>query len=289
MRRCRGGSAQSKGCQMSRTTVARIAVLALALGGYASPLVAQLGGLKRLRSALGQADSATRARDSVARLAAAAGADTTKPKGSLFSRAAAAAKGASDQLEQKTGLSAKDVALAATGVGVAGIVAKKAGLPDAGSIVGNALSGSAKSNPVAGLMSGSANPAAAMMSGGSNSAAAMMGGGANAAAALMGSAFGKTGLSSAGVVPAGDAAAMLAFQQAMMQTAMAASSGDAAARARLEAWQALSIRYQTEAMRLTMAAAGGDLAAGKKLQDMQITMINEWIGAQNLHAKAVKP
>jgi len=57
---------------------------------------------------------------------------------------------------------------------------------------------------------------------------------------------------------------------------VAASAGDPSARARLEAWQALALKYQPEAQRLSAAAGAGDMGAVQKLQRLQFDMMKEW-------------
>lgn len=265
----------------------RIATIILVLVGAAQPAQAQFGGLKRLKKAFTQPDSAVQAKDSASTPIAAA-ADSGKSKRSFFSRAAAAAGNASDKFEKTTGISAKDAALAASGVGVAGLIAKKAGLPDPGSIVGNAVNNAA-GNALQQRVTGSGIGAGALPSGiigqkTATSAATLKSGAASRAAMIA-----NNGLSSAGVGTPGDAAAMLAFQQMMMQTATAASSGDASARSRLDAWQAIALKYQAQAENLTAAAAAGNPVAVRRLQEMQISMIKEWTGAQNLSPRIVKP
>ena len=277
---------------VSRIFPWRLAALGLLMVGLAHPAQAQFGGLKKLKNALSHPDSAVPATDSSGHPVVSA-ADSTRSKRSFLSRAVSAASSASDRLEKTTGISAKDAALAASGVGVMGLVAKKAGLPDPGSVVGNAVKNAAgnslrKATGAGGI--GVTDPLASSVSEGLGrktsvtDALGALQSGAMRTEPLLGAA-----LSSAGVGTAADAAAMLAFQQVMMQTAMAASSGDAAARARLEAWQALALKYQADASRLTMAAAGGDTGAALRLQAMQLKMIKEWTGAQNLHTAKTKP
>jgi hypothetical protein len=90
-----------------------------------------------------------------------------------------------------------------------------------------------------------------------------------AATAGLGSrATGLTGFTAA------DAQAMAAFQQQMMQVAMAASAGDVSAQARLERWQAIALTHQAEIERLSLSA--GDVAAMQRLQTIQLQMLREW-------------
>ena len=85
-----------------------------------------------------------------------------------------------------------------------------------------------------------------------------------------------------------DAEALVAFQQEMMQVAMAASAGDAAAQKRLEAWQAVTLKHESEIQKLSLAAQGGDLAAMQKLQMMQFTIMKEWAGTASPKSKVLK-
>jgi hypothetical protein len=85
-----------------------------------------------------------------------------------------------------------------------------------------------------------------------------------------------------------DIDALVAFQQEMMLLSTAASGGDASARARLEAWETLALKYQPEAQKLSLAAGAGDMAAIQKLQRLQFDMIKEWNrggGAKATHQK----
>src|SRR5437764_9006714 len=81
---------------------------------------AQLRALKRLKNAVSP-DSATKAaeaaKDSADKAAKLAAGDTTTAKRSRLSSVVSTAAAASQKLEAATGVSAKDVALAATGVG----------------------------------------------------------------------------------------------------------------------------------------------------------------------------
>jgi hypothetical protein len=83
-----------------------------------------------------------------------------------------------------------------------------------------------------------------------------------------------------------DARAIAAFQQEMMQVAMAASNGDVAAQARLERWQAIALKYEPEIQKLSVAGSAGDMAAIQRLQVIQIEIIKEW--ANTASSKPVK-
>jgi hypothetical protein len=89
-----------------------------------------------------------------------------------------------------------------------------------------------------------------------------------------------------------DAEALVAFQQEMMQVAMAASAGDVAAKTRLDAWQALTVKHEGEIQKLSIAAQAGDMAAVQKLQMMQFTIMKEWAhtaGTKSKVQKALRP
>ena len=87
--------------------------------------------------------------------------------------------------------------------------------------------------------------------------------------------FGRLKTSGYGKV---EAEALGAFQQEMMEVALAASAGDATAKARLDAWQALTVKHEAEIRRLGVAAEAGDTVATQKLQLMQLTIMKEWQG-----------
>jgi hypothetical protein len=74
----------------------------------------------------------------------------------------------------------------------------------------------------------------------------------------------------------------------MMQLSMSASAGDASAKSRLEAWEAIVLKYQAEMQKLSLAAGSGDIAAAQKAQRMQFDMIKEWNAGRGGHAKLPK-
>ena len=90
-----------------------------------------------------------------------------------------------------------------------------------------------------------------------------------------------------------DAQAIAAFQQEMMQVALAASNGDVAAQARLERWQAIALKYQPEIEKLSLSGSTGDMAAIQRLQVIQIEIIKQWANTGSSKAvrlnKVVKP
>jgi hypothetical protein len=105
--------------------------------------------------------------------------------------------------------------------------------------------------------------------------------GARANSAAMASAYANAGYTQ------DDIDALTTFQQEMMQLSMSASAGDASSRSRLQAWEAIVLKYQTEMQKLSLAASTGDMAAAQKAQRMQFDMIKEW-NASGGHAKLPK-
>jgi hypothetical protein len=288
----------------------RLIAAALLVALAPSPAHAQFGMLKKLKKAASGPDSASRAKDSLEQIAKGVSPDSVKIGRSLLARGVSAASSASNKLEETTGISAKDAALAATGIGATNLIAKKMGVDpmSMGSAVMNNAKANAKQramNAATGATGVGAMPGAqgaAMMQGMQGMQSKMMG----MAGGLPG---GMTGMPAAGArakVPSGaamgmagmpgvtqaDAEALVAFQQEMMQVAMQASTGDAAAKARLEAWQALTVKHEGEIQKLSLQAQGGDVAAMQKLQMMQFTIMKEWASTGSTKAKvlrAVKP
>jgi len=242
-----------------------------------SPATAQMGMLKKLKKAVSAPDSAARATDSLAQIAAGVLPESVKVgKGNLLQRGGSVVSTASGALEQTTGISAKDAALAATGVGASNLLAKKMGV-DPMSIGKAALNG-AKANAQQRAMQKAAGGAGTVGNGALGMGiGGLAGGSANAAA--MSAMPGAAGFSQA------DAEALVAFQQEMMTVAMAASAGDERAKARLEAWQALALKHQPEIERLSLTAGAGDMAAVQKLQQIQLTLIREWASTGGAKAK----
>jgi hypothetical protein len=236
---------------MSRSPV-RFVIGTLILLAVTPPAAnAQFGMLKKLKNSISP-DSAAKLEnaknDSIALAAKLAVGDTTPLGRSKFSRVVSAAGAASEKFEAVTGVSAKDAALAATGVGATNIIAKKMGV-DPMSLGTKAFNlreqGSGQVVP--------GNPAGHPWMGFTEA----------------------------------DARAIAAFQQEMMQVAMAASGGDLAAQARLERWQAIAVKYEPEIEKLSVAASGGDMTAVQRLQVIQIDIIKEWANTGTL--KSVKP
>lgn len=295
--------------------IPRLVALLIALAtGVAQPAEAQFGALKKLKKAVSQPDSVAQvATDSTGQPVAQA-TDVGKPKSSFLSKAASA----SNMMQKVTGVSAKDAALAASGVGVAGLIAKKMGGTSPTGLGGGMLKKAAgkalqqkmgaNSGGISGAISGTISSgiaaklgvptspgasAAAMNNAMGNAMSNAMGNAMSNAAglgkAMAGRGMAGTALSSAGLGAQADAEAMLAFQQSMMQTATAAAAGDLAARARLEAWEAIALKYQAETEKFMTAAAGGDMAAMQRLQQIQIAMMKEWAGTASLRPRFAKP
>lgn len=256
---------------------------------------AQLGRLKKLKEKFSAPDSAARAKDSLAQIAAGVLPESVKINRSFLQKSAAVVSSANGALESATGISAKDAALAATGVGASNLVAKKLGL-DPMSIGQQALANArmnaqqrAMQKAAGGTGMGAAGTGAAggmdpatvqaMQQAAAANAAAMR---ANAGAGPAAGAPDMSGYSQA------DVEALMAFQQEMMQLSMAASSGDAKATARLQAWEALALRYQPQLQALSVAASAGDMAAVQRMQRLQFDMIREWSGPAAARAKAPK-
>lgn len=229
--------------------------------------------LARLKAAAAVADSAAAAQ-------VVAVPEPPQEKRSFFRRAASKAKQASEKMESVTGISAKDAALAATGVGAAGIVARKMGV-DPSAAIGNAIGSATQKSAM--------NGAASMVPG---IPGAPAGGSTGAAMQSMQSMQSMQGLratsamqqlavpnmaQAAAMVGGEDAQVMMQFQQEMIQVTMAATSGDVSARAKLDAWQKMSDKFEVDASALTAAAAGGDAAGYVKLQRMQTQVMRDWL------------
>jgi hypothetical protein len=263
------------------TSVSRwLAVGALLIAVAPSPIQAQMGMLKKLKKAVTAPDSSARAQDSLAQIAAGVLPESVKVnKGSLLQRGGSVVSTASGALEQTTGISAKDAALAATGVGAGNLLAKKMGVDPMS--IGKAAMANAKMNAQQRAMQRAAGGAGSMGIGGLGAGVGGLAGHAPNAAAMAGMP-GIAGFSQA------DAEALVAFQQEMMTVAMAASSGDERAKARLDAWQSLALKHQPEIERLSLTAGAGDMAAVQKLQQIQLTLIREWSSTGSTRQKATK-
>jgi hypothetical protein len=256
-----------------------------------SPAHAQLGRLKKLKEKFSAPDSAARAKDSLAQIAAGVKPESVHVGKSLLQKSAAVVSSANGALESATGISAKDAALAATGVGASSLMAKKFGVDPMS--IGQQAIAAAKMNaqqramqksagragmPSAGMGATDVAQMQAMQQGAMANAAV----GARANSAAMASAYANAGYSQ------DDIDALTAFQQEMMQLSMSASSGDASAKSRLEAWEAIVLKYQAEMQKLSLAAGSGDIAAAQKAQRMQFDMIKEWNAGRSGHAKLPK-
>ncbi|MDB4882919.1 MAG: hypothetical protein JWL95_1685 [Gemmatimonadetes bacterium] len=270
------------------------------------PLQAQFGMLKKLKNAVSAPDSSARAKDSLTQISNGVLPDSVKIGKGLLARGVAAGKSASDKMEAATGISAKDAALAATGVGAGNLLAKKMGVDPMS--LGKAAMENAKAKGQQKAMQAATGATGLSGLGGLGTTAKGMAGmsGMPSAAQLqqMQSAIAQAGAARAksgaaanagAIMGAGlagftqaDAEALVAFQQEMMQVAMAASAGDASAKARLDAWQALTLKHEGEIQKLSIAAQAGDMAAVQKLQLMQFTIMQEWAHTAGTKAKVMK-
>ena len=241
---------------------------------------AQFGRLKKLKEKFSAPDSAARAKDSLAQIAAGVKPESVKVGKSFLQKSASVVSTANGALEATTGISMKDAALAATGVGAGNLMAKKLGL-DPMSIGAQALANAKMSAQQRAMQKAAGGVGQAGMP-------SMAGAGMDAAQleAMQRAATTKANRAAMANPMVGNAAmpnysqadidALLAFQQEMSQLSLAASAGDPSARARLEAWEAVALKYQPEAQRLSAAAGAGDMGAVQKLQRLQFDIIKEW-------------
>jgi len=269
---------------------------AMLLALMPSPAHAQLGRFKKLKEKFSAPDSAARAKDSLAQIAAGVKPESVKVGKSFLQKSAGMVSSANGALESATGISAKDAALAATGIGASNLVAKKMGLDPmsigqqaianakmsaqqraAQKVGGTGLAGTAGAPGMAGYPSMDAEQMRNMQKA---MGAAAASGRANSAA--MANAYASAGYSQA------DIDALTQFQQEMMQLSMAASAGDPTAKARLQSWEVLVMKYQTDMQKLALAASAGDMGAAQKAQRMQFDLIKEWNASGGSHAKLPK-
>jgi len=266
-----------------KTTSAARWLVAGAMIVALSPTIAhaQFGRLKKLKEKFSAPDSAARAKDSLEQIAAGVKPESVKVGKSMLQKGAAIVSTANGALESTTGVSLKDAALVASGVGASNLMAKKLGL-DPMSIGAQALANAkmsaeqrAMQKATGGLSGGTG--LSGMASAGMNAAQlqAMQRAATTSAnrAAMANPMVGNPAMAN---YSQADIDALLAFQQEMSQLSVAASAGDPSARARLEAWQALALKYQPEAQRLSAAAGAGDMGAVQKLQRLQFDMMREW-------------
>lgn len=188
--------------------------------------------------------------------------DTTKKHHSFFGKAISAVGKANNAVEEKTGIDTKSLALNVATGGTYSAVTKAQGLMAA------AKSGNPGAAAAALAQSGHKLPFGAKL------------GVATALTAItpnIGSAFGGTPATAkaSGSVNA-DQRDIVAFQQEMLQVQSQAANGDAGARARLEQWQAISVKYQPQMIEASQRASAGDQNAAKQLADLQMKMIREW-------------
>jgi len=257
-----------------------------------SPAHAQLGRLKKLKEKFSAPDSAARAKDSLAQIAAGVKPESVKVGKSFLQKTGSVVSSANGALESATGISAKDAALAATGIGASNLMAKKLGLDPMS--IGQQAIANAKMSAQQRAMQRSAGkvgmPGGAGMGGMDpaqmqamqQAAMANASVGARGNSAAMANAYASAGYSQE------DIDALTAFQQEMMQLSMAASSGDARAKARLEAWQGLVMKHEPEMQKLSVAAGSGDAAAVQRIQRLQFDLIKEWNAGGVTPAKSAK-
>ncbi len=75
------------------------------------------------------------------------------------------------------------------------------------------------------------------------------------------------------------ARAFAAFQQELIEAAIAADGGDGAAQARLESWTTAAKQRISEIATLSIATSVGDVAAIQRLQAIQADLMTEWVSA----------
>lgn len=271
--------------------VAAAALLGVALGTSVTPRPAdaQLGRLKRLVSRpprdsavrTAAADSAfgdsAAARTTPAGVPAGLSAGAPAPTRSRLARAATAAQRAGRSFEAVTGVSATDAAMAATGVGVGALAAKKLGV-DPSRLASQAAGRAAGALGQRAAQSQIGRGLAAMPPGFAGVIDATQRAGMARAAVASGAVPGSMPLAAPVASPPdqAEAQALAALQQDMAQVTTAAAAGDARALARLQAWQAIALRYQPEIMRATLAAQGGDAAALRTLERLHRDMLRDW-------------
>jgi hypothetical protein len=241
---------------------------------------AQFGRLKKLKEKFSAPDSAARAKDSLAQIAAGVKPESVKVGKSFLQKSASVVSTANGALESTTGISMKDAALAATGVGAGNLMAKKLGL-DPMSIGAQALANAKMSAQQRAMQkaAGGVGQAGMPSMAGAGMDAAQLQAMQRAATTKANRAAMANPMVGNGAMPnysQADIDALLAFQQEMSQLSLAASAGDPSARARLEAWEAVALKYQPEAQRLSAAAGAGDMGAVQKLQRLQFDIIKEW-------------
>jgi hypothetical protein len=263
---------------------------ALLLALLPSPAHAQFGRLKKLKEKFSAPDSAARAKDSLAQIAAGVKPESVKVGTSFLQKSASVVSSANGALESATGISAKDAALAATGIGATNLLSKKLGVDPMS--IGQQAMANAKMTAQQRAMQKAAGKVGAPNAGMSGMDAAQMqamqqGAMANAAAGARANSAAMAAYANAGYSQE-DIDALTTFQQEMMQLSMAASAGDASAKARLEAWESVVMKYQVDMQKLSLAAGSGDVAAAQKAQRMQFDMIKEWNASGHAHARLPK-
>jgi hypothetical protein len=264
---------------------------ALVVALMPSPARAQFGRLKKLKEKFSAPDSAARAKDSLAQIAAGVKPESVHVGKSFLQKTGSVVSSANGALESATGISAKDAALAATGIGASNLMAKKFGVDPMS--IGQQAIANAKMNAQQRAMQKSAGKVgmqgagmgamdAAQMQAMQQAAMANAAAGSRANSAAMASAYANAGYSQE------DIDALTAFQQEMTQLSLSASAGDASSRSRLEAWEAIVMKYQAEMQKLSIAASSGDVTAAQRAQRMQFDMIKEWNAGRSGHVKLPK-
>ena len=278
----------------SITVMRWLTAAALLVALLPMPAHAPLGRLKKLKEKFTAPDSAARAKDSLAQIAAGVLPESVKVGTSFLQKTGTVVRTANGALEATTGISAKDAALAATGVGAGNLLAKKFGM-DPMSIGQQAIANAKMTaqqramQKAGGGVGLAGTPGAPGMAGYPSMDAAQMRnmqkamGAAQASARANSAAMGDA----AGYTQA-DIEALTTFQQTMMQLSMAASQGDASAKARLEAWEVIALKYQPEMEKLALSASAGNMAAAQQMQRMQFDLIKEWNAAGGVRAKLPK-
>lgn len=195
--------------------------------------------------------------------AGAPAADTTKKHHSFFGKALSAVGNANNAVQQKTGIDTKSLALNVATGGMASMVTKTQGMMAAAkSGDPSAVAASALGQAGHKLPFGAKLGVAAALTAVTPNVSSMFGG-APASAKASGS-------------TSADQRDVVAFQQEMLQVQSKAANGDAGARARLEQWQAISVKYQPQMTDATQRASAGDQKAAKHLAQLQMKMIREW-------------
>jgi hypothetical protein len=261
-----------------------LAAIAIVVALVPSSAQAQFGRLKKLKDKLSAPDSAGRAKDSLAQIAAGVKPESVKVGKGFLQRGAAVVSSANGALESATGLSVKDAAMAASGVGAGNLIAKKFGV-DPMSIGQQALANARMNAQQRAMQKATGTGRAGAMDAVQLQAMQRAAMGNAAPSARANSALADAAM---GGFTQADAEALVLFQQEMMQLSMAASAGDPKAKARLEQWETIALKYQPQMEKLSIAAGAGDMAAAQRMQRLQFDLIKEWSNAGGAHLKLPK-